>query len=53
MNYILIDKNYGGVRFYNELTEEEVNLIEDVLDFLQDDCYTFMEISDSSVYERR
>ena len=53
MNYILIDRKYGGVKFYNGLTEEEANLIEDVLDFLDDDCYIFMEISDNSVYERR
>ena len=52
-NYILIDRNYGRIRFYNGLTEEEANLIEDVLDFLQDDCYTLMEMSDTSTYERR
>ena len=53
MNYILIDRKFGRVKFYNELTEEEANLIEDVIDFLEDDCYIFMDISENATYERK
>ena len=49
--YILTEFGYGEGKIY-ELTVEEYNLIEDILDYLNVTQYDFINIENCDVYKR-
>lgn len=49
--YILTEFRYGGLKIY-DMTSEEYDLVEDILDFLDVQGYNFINIANCDVYKR-
>lgn len=49
--YILTEFKYGELKIY-EMTPEEYDLVEDILDFLDVQGYNFINLVNCDVYER-
>ena len=49
--YILTEFKYGGTKIY-EMTTEEYDLVEDILNYLNASGYNFINIENCDVYKR-